>query len=63
VLTENLVHHEVCQPHHQPVMDSSYTNFLATYPSTFTEASDPLEVDNMLHIAESKFRLPHCTKF
>jgi hypothetical protein len=63
VLTENLVHHGGHQPHHQPVMDSSYTDFLATHPPTFTEVPDPLEADNWLHIIESKFGLLHCTEF
>jgi hypothetical protein len=63
VLMENLVHRGVRQPHHQPVMDSSYTNFLAMHPPLFTEASDPLEVDNWLRIIESKFGLLHYTEF
>jgi hypothetical protein len=63
VLTENLMHRGVCQPHHQPVMDSSYIDFLATHPLLFTEVSDPLEGDNWLHITESKFGLMHCTEF
>jgi hypothetical protein len=46
VLTENLMHHGVHQPHHQPVMDSSYTDFLVTHPLLFISTSDPLEVDN-----------------
>jgi hypothetical protein len=63
VLTENLVHQGGHQPHHQLVMDSSYTDFLATHPSTFTEVTNPLEAYNKLHIIESKFELLHCTKF
>jgi hypothetical protein len=51
------------QPHHQPVMDSSYTDFLATHPPLFIEASDPLEADNWLRITESKFGLLHFTEF
>jgi hypothetical protein len=51
------------QLHHQQVLDSSYTDFLATHPPLFTEAFDPLEADNWLRITESKFRLLHCTKF
>jgi hypothetical protein len=46
VLMENLVHRGVCQPHHQPVMDSSYTDFLVMHPLLFIKASDPLEADN-----------------
>jgi hypothetical protein len=63
VLTENLVHHGGHQPHHQLVMDSSYTNFLAMQPMTLAKATDPLEVDNWLHIIESKFGLLHYTEF
>jgi hypothetical protein len=63
VLIENLAHRGVHQPHHQPVMDSSYTNFLATHPPLFIEASDPHEVDNWLRITESKCELLHYTEF
>jgi hypothetical protein len=63
VLTKNLMHRGVHQPHHQPVMDSSYTDFLVTHPPLFTEASDPPEADNWLRITESKFGLLHCTDF
>jgi hypothetical protein len=59
MLTENLVH----QPHHQPMMDSSYTNFLATHPLTFAEAADLLEVNKWLRIIKSKFGLLHYTEF
>jgi hypothetical protein len=45
VLTENLMHRGVHQPHHQSVMDS-YTDFLAMHALLFTEATNPLEVDN-----------------
>jgi hypothetical protein len=33
------------QRQHQP-HETSYSNFLATHPPVFTEAIDPLEVDN-----------------
>jgi hypothetical protein len=59
VLTKNLMHRRG----HQSVLDSSYTNFLAMHPLTFTEVLDPLEVDNWLHITESKFWLLHCIEF
>jgi hypothetical protein len=45
------------------VLDSSYTNFLAMRPSTFTEASDPLQADNWLLNIESKFGILHCKKY
>jgi hypothetical protein len=63
VLTENLMHRGGHQPHHQQVLESSYTDFLAMHPSMFTEASDLLEADNWLYITESKFGILHCTEF
>jgi hypothetical protein len=63
VLMENLVHRGGRHSHHQQVLESSYTNFLATHPPMFTEASDPVEVDNWLRITETKFGLLHCTEF
>jgi hypothetical protein len=62
VLTENLVQHGVRQPHRQPGVETSYTDFLATHPPMFAEAIDPLEADSWLHIVESKFRLLHYTE-
>jgi hypothetical protein len=44
-------------------VETSYTDFLATHPPTFAEATDLLEADNWLHIIESKFALLHCTKY
>jgi hypothetical protein len=41
---------------------SSYVEFLATQPRTFTEASEPLEADYWLHTIESKFNLLNCTE-
>jgi hypothetical protein len=41
---------------------SSYVEFLATHPPTFTEASKPLEADHWLHTVESKFDLLNCTE-
>jgi hypothetical protein len=63
VLTKNLMHQGGCQSQHQQVLESSYTDFLATHPSMFTKASDPLEADNWLRITESKFGLLHRTEF
>jgi hypothetical protein len=62
VLTENLVPHEARPPHHQPGVETSYTNFLVTHPPTFAEATNPLEADNWLRVIESKFGLLHCTE-
>jgi hypothetical protein len=44
------------QPRHQE-RDSSYSNFLATHPSVFADAIDPLEADSWLRTTESKFGL------
>jgi hypothetical protein len=63
VLMENLMQHEVRPPHHQPEVETCYTDFLATHPPTFAEVVDLLEVDNWLRIIESKFGLLHCTEF
>jgi hypothetical protein len=41
---------------------SSYVEFLATQPPTFTEASEPLEANHLLRTIESKFDLLNCTK-
>jgi hypothetical protein len=40
------VQREVRPPHHQLGVETSYTEFLATHPLTFTKATDLLEVDN-----------------
>jgi hypothetical protein len=63
VLMENLMHRGGRQPHNQQVLESSYTNFLATHPPMFTKASGPLEVDNWFRITEFKFELLRCTEF
>jgi hypothetical protein len=46
---------ECQQPRHQE-RDSSYSDFPATHPPVFADATDPLEV-------ESKFGLFHCTEY
>jgi hypothetical protein len=46
----------------QDQAQSSYVEFLATYPQTFTEASELLEADHWLHTVESKFDLLNCTE-
>jgi hypothetical protein len=63
VLTENLMQCEERPPHHQPEVETCYTDFLATHPPTFAEAVDPLEVDNWFRIIESKYGLLHCIEF
>jgi hypothetical protein len=50
------------QPRHQE-RDSSYSNFLATHPPVFPDATDPLEGESWLHTTESKFGLLHCTEY
>jgi hypothetical protein len=63
VLMENMAHRGGRQPHHQPVLDSSYTDFLAMHPPIFVEECDPLELDNRLRITEFKFELLHYSEF
>jgi hypothetical protein len=41
---------------------STYADFLATHPPTFTEAGELLEADNWLHTIESKVGLLRCTE-
>jgi hypothetical protein len=43
--------------------DSSYSDFLATHPLVFADATDPLGADSWLRTIESKFGLLHCTKY
>jgi hypothetical protein len=52
----------VLLPHHQPGVETSYTDFLATHPPTFVDSTDLLEAENWLRIIESKFGLLRCTK-
>jgi hypothetical protein len=63
-LDENDGHHGVehQQSRHQD-RDSSYLDFLATYPPVRADATDPLEVGSWLRTMESKFRLLHCTEY
>jgi hypothetical protein len=44
-------------------MDSSDSDFLVTHPPLFSEATDPLEVDNWLCPTESMFGLLHYTEY
>jgi hypothetical protein len=46
----------------QDEAQSSYMKFLTTQLPTFTEASEPVEVDHLLCTIESKFDLHNCTK-
>jgi hypothetical protein len=63
-LVENDEHRgaERQQPRHQE-RDSSYSDFLATHPPVFADATDPLEADSWLPTTESKFGLLHCTEY
>jgi hypothetical protein len=40
-----------------------YSDFLATHPLVFADATDPLEADSWLRTIESKFVLLYCTKY
>jgi hypothetical protein len=42
---------------------TTYADFLATHPPTFTEAGEPFEADHWLRTIESKFVLLHCTEY
>jgi hypothetical protein len=53
---------ELQQSRHQE-KDSLYSDFLATHPSVFADAIDPMEADIWLCTMESKFRLLHCTEY
>jgi hypothetical protein len=63
-LVENDEHHGAKrqQLRHQE-RDSSYSDFLATHPPIFADATDPLEADSWLCTTESKFGLLHCIKY
>jgi hypothetical protein len=63
LLMQNEAHHgaEHSQHSRHQDMNTSYSSFLATHPSLFSGAKDPLEVDDWLHTIESKFGLLHCT--
>jgi hypothetical protein len=50
------------QPLHQD-RDSSYSDFLATHPPVFAEATNPLEADYWLCMMESKFGLLQCMEY
>jgi hypothetical protein len=41
---------------------TTYCDFVATHPSLFTEAGEPLEVDHWLRVMESKLGLLRCTE-
>jgi hypothetical protein len=53
---------ECQQPRHQE-RDSLYSNFLATHPPVFADATDTLEADSCLRTTESKFGLLHYTEY
>ncbi|GJM99833.1 hypothetical protein PR202_ga16970 [Eleusine coracana subsp. coracana] len=41
--------------------NSSYSDFLATRPPTFSSTTEPMEAENFLRMLESKFGLLNCT--
>jgi hypothetical protein len=65
VLVQNEAHRGAGHPQHhrQQDMNTSYSNFVATHPSVFSGAKDPLDADDWLHTTESKFSLLHCTEY
>jgi hypothetical protein len=42
-------------------VSTTYSDFVVTHPSLFTEAGEPLEADHWLRVMESKFGLLRCT--
>jgi hypothetical protein len=48
---------------HQQPQESSYFDFLATQPPLFTETTNSLEPNHLLHMILSKFGLLHCSEF
>jgi hypothetical protein len=64
-LMKRLIENDEChgaerqQPRHQE-RDSLYSDFLATHPPVFADATNTLEVDSWLSTMESKFELLHC---
>jgi hypothetical protein len=58
LLMENEMRHGVDQQQpRQQDRDSSYSDFLATQPPIFVEATYPMEADHWLRMTESKFGL------
>jgi hypothetical protein len=53
---------ERLQPRHKE-RDSSYSDFLATHPPVFADATDPIETDSWLRTTEFKFGLLRCTEY
>jgi hypothetical protein len=50
------------KPRHQE-RDLYYSDFLATHPPVFANATGPLEADSWLRTTESMFGLLHCTEY
>jgi hypothetical protein len=50
------------QPQHQE-RDSLYSDFLATHPPVFADATDPLEAGSWLRTTKSKFGLLHYIEY
>jgi hypothetical protein len=67
-LMRRLVENDECrgaehlQPRHQE-RDFSYLDFLATHPSVFADATDPVEVDSWHRTIVSKFGLLHYREY
>jgi hypothetical protein len=64
LIVENETRHvaERPQPRHRD-QNSSYSDFLASHPPVFADATDHLEADNWLRTTESKFGVLHCIEF
>jgi hypothetical protein len=65
VLMQNEAHRGADHPQHHRYQDinASYSDFLATHPPIFSGAKDPLDADDWLYTAKSKFSLLHCIEY
>ncbi|GJM94010.1 hypothetical protein PR202_ga10619 [Eleusine coracana subsp. coracana] len=61
VAQQNLATRNARGHHDGAPQNSSYSDFLATRPPTFSSTTEPMEAENFLRMLESKFGLLNCT--
>ncbi|GJN41275.1 hypothetical protein PR202_gn00623 [Eleusine coracana subsp. coracana] len=61
VARQNLATRNARGHHEGAPQNSSYSDFLATRPPTFSSTTEPMEAENFLRMLESKFGLLNCT--
>ncbi|GJN04999.1 hypothetical protein PR202_ga22591 [Eleusine coracana subsp. coracana] len=61
VARQNLAPRNARGHHDGAPQNSSYSDFLATRPPTFSSTTEPMEAENFLRMLESKFGLLNCT--